>query len=133
MSVVLDVYVDCLGQEIEEGKCCVFKKGNSSQRFGVVVESRKLIKVAFCSQRYLGWDAKRGKNIYEDVLTVVEDWVSREDIVIVEEEWLFSKLDGMTLMKMATIKAEVRDKVAWVMAAKERKRAREEAKEIGKK
>lgn len=112
-DTVLEVYKDALNQDIVEGKCCVFNM-NRQLRFGVVVESRIKVKVASA------W-VSSGK--------VWEQWVYRDEVVMIEEDWLFSKLDAETLYKMATIKSGVDEQVAKVVARKERKKAKLSAQE----
>lgn len=109
-TTVLEVYKDALNQEIVEGKCCVFNT-DRQLRFGVVVESRVKVKVASAS----AWVGS-GK--------VWEQWVYPQEVVMIEEDWLFSKLDAETLYKMATIKSDVDEQVAKVVARKERKKAK---------
>lgn len=124
MSVILEVYKDALNQEIIEGGCCVFNL-NRELRFGVVVESRKKVKVAYTHQ-VIKWDGV--KYVILDNLAVSEQWVYNSEVVMIEEDWLFSKLDTDVLTKMATIKGQVMEKVEKVKAAKERKKAREKQK-----
>jgi len=107
-TTVLEVYKDALNQDIVEGKCCVFNM-DRQLRFGVVVESRVKVKVA---SAWVG----SGK--------VWEQWVYHQEVVMIEEDWLFSKLDAETLYKMATIKSDVDEQVAKVVARKERKKAK---------
>jgi hypothetical protein len=92
--------------------------------FGIVVESRKRIKLATAYRRTT-WN---GTNyVKESDLTVATEWRDACDVVMVEEGWLYEKLDGPTLYKMATIRAEVVAEIEKVRARKERKRKKEES------
>ena len=122
-NTVLTVYKDCLNQDIIEGGLCVYHDRNR-MCFGDVVESRKRIKLA-TTQR--GHTYVNGKWVLDSDLTVVTEWRDACDVVMVEEDWLYEKLDAPTLYKMATIRAEVNAEIEKVKARKERKRKKEEA------
>lgn len=112
-DTILEVYKDALNQDIVEGKCCVFNM-DRQLRFGVVVESRIKVKVA---------------SVLVGGGSVRTQWVYREEVVMIEEDWLFSKLDAETLYKMATIKSGVDEQVFKVVARKERKKEKLAAQE----
>lgn len=114
-STVLDVYKDCLNQDILEGDCCIFAYDKHNLKFGIVVESRTKVKVAYS---VLLADKTRTTRI---------TWVSRGAVSIVKEDWLFQLLDADTLHAMATIKQEVMQEVEKVRKRKERKKIKVEA------
>lgn len=122
-NTVLTIYKDCLNQDIIEGGLCVYHN-RSSMCFGVVVESRKRVKLATTQRRNI---YVNGKWVFDSELSVITEWRDACDIVMVEEEWLYEKLDGPTLYKMATIRAGVNAEIEKVKARKERKRKKEEA------
>lgn len=117
-NTILDVYKDALNQDILEGECCLWVNGKSIS-FGVVVESRVKVKVAAAHP-----EVKYMSGVYVKTgnLVVRESWVCRDQVSMVQEEWLYSILDADTLQKMATIKMSVAEQVSKVKARKERKK-----------
>lgn len=126
-SVQLNEYKDVLTQPIKEGGCCLYARGKHELGFGVVVEVRKKVKVARCyhEQKY---DPATRTYKKTGQLVVDNQWVEASAVSIVQEDWLYALLDAQTLLKMATIKQEVMQEVERVIAAKERKRARDSKK-----
>ena len=59
---------------------------------------------------------------------MAHDWVGEAAVTIVEEDWLYDRLPADILHSMATIRSEKKAEIEKILAAKERKKIREEGK-----
>lgn len=127
MTILLSEYKDILGQNIKEGDLCLFVKDKHTIQFGVVLEVRKKVKVGYT---YEGKKWVAG-NVWTSVgIQVAHDWVSEAAVTIVEEDWLYDRLPADILHSMATIRSEKKAEIEKILAAKERKKIREEGKKL---
>lgn len=125
MTILLSEYKDILGQNIKEGDLCLFVKDKHTIQFGVVLEVRKKIKLGYTYYR-TAWS---GSNyVTSGELSVNHQWVENGAVTIVEEDWLYDRLPAGILHSMATIRSEKKAEIEKILAAKERKKIREEAK-----
>lgn len=124
-TTITEIKKDVLKQDIIEGQPCVFSYGtNKELRFGIVVESRVKVKVAYA------WESREWCPVtrtYKDssITHTSVQWTSPERLVMITEERLYELLDGPTLLAMGTIMGQVREEIAKVEARKERKRLKE--------
>src|SRR5690606_1255500 len=120
--ILLSEYKDILGQNIKEGDLCLFVKDKHTIQFGVVLEVRKKVKVAYTFYR-TAWS---GSNyVTSGELSVNHQWIESTGLTIVEEEWLYDRLPADILHSMATIRSEKKAEIEKILAAKERKKLRE--------
>ena len=127
MTILLSEYKDILGQNIKEGDLCLFVKDKHTIQFGVVLEVRKKIKLGYTYYR-TAWS---GSNyVTSGELSVNHQWVENGAVTIVEEDWLYDRLPADILHSMATIRSEKKAEIEKILAAKERKKIREEGKKV---
>lgn len=127
MAILLSEYKDILGQNIKEGDLCLFVKDKHTIQFGVVLEVRKKIKLGYT---YYGHKYLNGSWSMSGELTVGHQWVENGAVTIVEEDWLYDRLPADILHSMATIRSEKKAEIEKILAAKERKKIREEGKKV---
>ena len=127
MAILLSEYKDILGQNIKEGDLCLFVKDKHTIQFGVVLEVRKKIKLGYT---YYGSKYLNGSWSLSSELSVNHQWVENGAVTIVEEDWLYDRLPADILHSMATIRSEKKAEIEKILAAKERKKIREEGKKV---
>ncbi len=119
-SVSLEVYKDALNQDIVEGETCVyFSNIRGRQTFGVVVESRKKVKVGYSVNAVVYDPVIRNYRNTGETRENTE-WVEAARVCMIKESMLYEILDGQTLMAMAKIKQEVQEEIEKVLKKKER-------------
>lgn len=125
MTILLNEYKDILGQNIKEGDLCLYVKDKHTIQFGVVLEVRKKVKIAFTydAVKYISLG-----NWASNGVQVTHQWVEHTALTVVEEDWLYHRLPANILHSMATIRAEKAQEIDKLVAAKERKKLRQENK-----
>lgn len=121
MTILLNEYKDILGQNIKEGDLCLYVKDKHTIQFGVVLEVRKKVKIAYTYDK-VAWN---GSGYNSVGIHVNHQWVEPAALTIVEEDWLYDRLPANILHSMATIRSEKKEEIDKLVAAKERKKLRE--------
>ena len=118
-SVSLEVYTDALNQPIVEGETCCFYDKSYGMMFGVVVESRKKVKVCY-TRHLVAYDAVTRQPKRTGMTREYTTWVEGYAVVMIRESMLYEILDGETLMAMARMKSEMAEEIQKVLKKKER-------------
>jgi hypothetical protein len=107
LTISTKILKDSFGQKIIEGNLCIYKTDNCSFDIAYIHETRKMIKISYCSGN-----------------KVCERWVRQYEVLMFDADNLFVLMNAELLHKMATLREHVASSAQIILEKKEAKRSR---------